>query len=136
MEHNITEAHQSNTDDIQYVDLSEYGGVDNGDGTYTFMLGHKDSITIEEIPYGYKYEITEKDYSEMGYKTTIDGNFGKTINGTMDDNKSHEFVNKNHSVVPTEIRLTNLILPGLIGIALICIYYIIKIKKKLRAQVD
>lgn len=76
-----------------YFDLSEYGGVDNGDGTYTFTLKDGENFVLEDIPYGYEYEIVEKDYSSELYTTNVDGANTRTVSGTVTEDKSHEYVN-------------------------------------------
>ena len=47
----------------------------NGDGSYsgTITLKHGESITIQDIPEGTLYEITEQEANQDGYITTVDG---------------------------------------------------------------
>ena len=100
--------------------------------TYTFKLKHNESIEIPNIPYGYQYEIVEKDYSDEGYKQLVDGKEGREVSGELIEDKNHLFENRNQVAVPTEIRLKNMVIPGLSVIALILVYFIIKIKKRLQ----
>lgn len=69
----------------EFLDLSEYGGTINDSNwsddykwassiSYTFKLKHGDKIEIPNIPYGYTYEIYEKNYSDEGYSTKVDNN--------------------------------------------------------------
>ena len=99
--------------------------------TYTFKLKHGDKIEIE-VPYGYTYEIVEKDYSDEGYKQSVDGKSGREVSGELTEDKSHLFENRNQVAVPTEVRLRNMVIPGLSVIALILVYFIIKVKKILQ----
>jgi hypothetical protein len=89
-----------------YFDLSEYGGTSNGDGTYTFKLKHGDNITIPDIPYGYSYEIVEKDYSEEEYLTTVDGVEGRVASGNLTTNTLHKFENNKNTPVDTGLFLS------------------------------
>lgn len=76
-----------------YIDLSSYGSIDNGDGSYTFKLKDGEHFTLEDIPYGYTYEIVEKDYSSDLYTTTVDGANTRIVSGTVTSDKTHEYVN-------------------------------------------
>lgn len=124
-----------------YLDLSEYGGYssvsepcdpyNDSEVFYTFKLKHGDKIEIE-VPYGYTYEIYEEDYSDIGYKQSVDGKEGREVSGELTEDKSHLFENRNQAAVPTEVRIKNMIIPGLSVIALILVYFIIKIKKRLQ----
>lgn len=87
---------------IEYLDLSEFGGESNGDGSYKFKLKHNEDIKIEDIIYGYKYEIIEEDYSNIGYITKVDGAETRAVNGELKDDVNHTFENQNGAVVPTK----------------------------------
>ena len=95
----------------EYLDLTDYGGIpkvdedDDGiadDGVYIFKLKHDDTITIPQIPGGYQYEVKEKDYSGIGYITTVDGTLGRQASGTLMENTEHEFENNLSVVIPTK----------------------------------
>ena len=77
---------------IQYLDLSQYGGVSNGDNSYRFTVSNGNSFTIPDIPKGYKYEITEvaKDCWTNVSKTND--------TGTISSDTLSEWVNKKNDV--------------------------------------
>lgn len=85
-----------------YIDLSSQGGVDNGDGSYTFKLKHGESFTIPDIPYGYKYEVTENDYSDEGYTQYVNNDLGRDITGQLTEDTTVDFVNDLTVAVPTK----------------------------------
>lgn len=86
-----------------YIDLSEYGGTDNGDGSYTFTLGHGETLSIPNIPYGYTYEVIEKDYSDVGYTTKVNGVEGREASGEFaGEDITLEYENIRGGVIPTK----------------------------------
>lgn len=85
-----------------YLDLTSYGGVSNGDGSYKFTLSHEESIIISDIPYGYQYEVYEKDYSEEGYTQYVNNELGKEISGIVNTDITADFVNDLTVAVPTK----------------------------------
>lgn len=110
------------------IDLTQYGGIDNGDDSYTFTLKHGESLTLPNLPAGYNYEVEETDYSSEGYITSVDGKKGRTITGVINDDIIHVFENKNQVAVPTEVRVNS----WLFGASLIMIALISFIKNKYR----
>ena len=110
----------------RYLTLSDYGGEYNPDTeSYVFKLKHGETATIPDIPYGYSYEIIEKDYSEEGYEQKVDGQVGREVSGTLTEDKEHEFENKLQIVVPTKITLYNnymyiiILLISIVGLSVI-----------------
>ena len=89
--------------ETQTIDLASYGGADGGGGVYTFKLKHGESVTIPDIPYGYTYEIKEKDYTSDQYTTKVDGVPGRIATGTLTENKEHEFTNNRGGITPTGV---------------------------------
>lgn len=89
-----------------YVDLSQYGGVSNGDGSYRFTLKHGDNLEIAKAFPGYNYEITEVDYFNEGYRTYPNDSMiqGRTISGILNANTNAKMRNIRGAAVPTEIR--------------------------------
>ncbi|MBQ5950994.1 MAG: hypothetical protein IJL66_02445, partial [Lachnospiraceae bacterium] len=83
-----------------WVDLSSFGGTDNGDGSYTFSLRSGESLTIR-IPYGYQYTVTETDYTAEGYVTTVDDVETRSVSGIAASDESHVFVNTKNGEIPT-----------------------------------
>ena len=111
----------------EYMDLTPYGGIDNGDGSYTFKLKHGDSITIPNIPSGYEYEIIETDYSNEGYKTKVDNTGGREKSGTITEDKEHEFENRLDGPVPTEVKVARY------GLLLLLLFELLLVYKKRKA---
>ena len=85
------------------LDLTSYGGIDNGDGSYRFKLKSGEKVTIVDIPYGYAYEIKEKDYTADQYTTKVDGVAGRQVTGTLTEDKDHTFTNNRGGVTPTGV---------------------------------
>jgi len=90
-----------------WIDLEEYGGKYIGNGVFKFNLKHGETVTIPDLPYGYSYEIIEKDYSEEGYEQKVDGAAGRRVSGTLTEDKEHKFENRLQVSVPTKISLYN-----------------------------
>lgn len=77
------------------LDLSKYGGVDNGDGSYKFTIKSGEELNIPDMLDGYTYEVWEAD--TKGWKlASIDGDTQKTkIQGTMGGKDvEHVFLNQ------------------------------------------
>ncbi len=66
----------------------------NGRATVTLRDGS--SVTVKGIPSGYKYTITEQDYSTRGYKTTY-----KNKSGTLTRDREALVTNERGGIVPT-----------------------------------
>jgi len=111
------------------IDLSKYGGTDNGDGTYTFKLNHADKIEFSNIPYGAEFEIIEDDYSSLGYRTYINNSLfqKRQISDTLFADKDVIFSNINGATVPTGIRLLG---SGTLLVAISTLLFIYLRKKK------
>ena len=88
-------------------------------GTVNLKLKHGDTVTIEDLPDGMTYCVTEGDYSGDGYTTTINDEEGRTtgeIKADFEDNLSVEGVkasvtcvnDKDGSTVDTGVYLDNL----------------------------
>ncbi|MBP3890981.1 MAG: BspA family leucine-rich repeat surface protein [Solobacterium sp.] len=113
-----------------FMDLSGVEGlIDNGDGTYTFTLGHEETITIPNIPYGYTYEVVEKDYTNDGYLTKVDGTEGRTATGTVEQDTAHSYENIRNGVVPTGV-VTGIYVPFMGMFVLAIGWFILKWLKK------
>lgn len=84
------------------LDLTAYGGSSNGDGTYTFSIPDKGTITVTDIPRGYLYEVTEANYTPE-YSTSVDGTIGMRVAGTLNSDTDHSFVNTARDVVITGV---------------------------------
>ncbi len=81
-------------------------------GVCHFTLSHNEKIVIY-IPLDTNYTLTEKNYSNEGYITSlsIDGNSpenSNTISGKMDNDHSVSYTNSNEGFVPTGINLSYL----------------------------
>ena len=81
-----------------------YTGTKSGtltftDGKATFTLKHNDEITIQGLPSGVTYTVTEKDYSKDGYSTTSTNASG-TITEADGENEV-SFVNTAEAGLPT-----------------------------------
>ena len=88
-----------------YVDKD----VNKNPGTVTFgdnvfWLKDGETITIENIPYGVKYTVTEDSYSADGYTTTMTGDSG-TINAAE---QTAAFTNYKDGEIDTGISLDSL----------------------------
>ncbi len=97
------------------------------DGVYKFILGHDETITFKDIPYGTQYEITEKDGTSSGYKVTSNNE-----KGTIDDDIEVSFVNEKKATVPT-LAAMNIVIPCaliILGIAGLIAMFIIKRKSR------
>lgn len=81
-----------------------YSGVQFTAGVGHVTLKHSDTVTIEGIPAGTTYEVTEDEANKDDYTTTSTG-----ANGTIEKDKVAEaaFVNKKDAVPPTEPSVSN-----------------------------
>lgn len=111
--------------------------VSQGTGTATVYLKHGQKITIEDLPKGAKYTITET--SATGYTTAIelDGDGSADVTSTPGDLKVEEksedgmsgdtdvtYINTRNGVIPTGVLMTiapfvALILVGVLGAAIV-----------------
>ena len=73
-------------------------------GDNVFWLKDGETITIENIPYGVKYTVTEDSYSADGYTTTMTGDSG-TINAAE---QTAAFTNYKDGEIDTGISLDSL----------------------------
>ncbi len=69
-------------------------GATGSGGVYTFTLKDGQSKAFENIPTGIQYTITEEDYLEEGYVTSVDGDSGNVVNGEMTEDKNHTYENE------------------------------------------
>ena len=76
-------------------------------GYCSFALTHDQSVLIESVYYGTEYSVSESDYSDDGYNTTVDTVSGRSIAGTLADDTVHVFKNTYNTAIPTEVRLRN-----------------------------
>lgn len=127
----------------EYLDLTEYGGVpkvdedEDGiadDGVYIFKLKHGEKIDLSKLPGGYQYEVKEKDYSGVGYITTVDGKPGRTASGKLMNNTEHEYENNLSAVIPTK-AFGGMITP-MIGLMMIAIFWFIMDYRKKKKILD
>lgn len=75
----------------------------------TIELSHDEDVTIYGLLPGDVYTVEETSYTSDGYTTTINGNNGSTIKGTVDEdgtNVTLDFVNNRNAVSPTGIITT------------------------------
>lgn len=75
------------------------------DGVYKFTLGHEETITFKDLPYGTKYELVETDGKSSGYKVT-----SENAKGTIEGDTDISFVNEKNATVPT-LAAMNIIIP-------------------------
>ena len=102
----------------------------NDKGEATVTLTHGQSITIQNLPIGAKYEITES--GADSYRTEVyvddkkqdgdDDDDVKTVSGALDEDVSIEFQNIREAAVPTGVHLRTgwialMMLAGLAGMA-------------------
>lgn len=78
------------------------------DGTteHHVTLKHGDTFTIENLPKGVTYTVTE-DFSDADWSTTADGEDGTTTTGTITADKDIDYVNKHNGVPDTGVILDN-----------------------------
>lgn len=78
------------------------------DGTTvnTVTLQHGDTFTIDNLPKGVTYTVTE-DFSDSEWSTTADGIDGTTTTGTITADKDIDYVNKHNGVPDTGVILDN-----------------------------
>lgn len=69
-----------------------------------FTLKHGDTLTIENLPYGVEYTVTENDYSGEGYTTNATGDEGTISAGTQ----SATFTNDKVGDIDTGVMLDSL----------------------------
>lgn len=69
----------------------------------TITLKHDQSAEIFGLSATDTYTVTEADYSEDGYTTTIDGTKTNTANGTINADKTVTVVNDKSGTIPTGI---------------------------------
>lgn len=87
----------------------------DGNG-YTFHLKDGDTITIENLPYGVGYTVTEAEADTDGYVTTVTGDTGKVDSAA----KTAAFTNTKGVEISTGITTDNLpyiVLMGLVVLA-------------------
>lgn len=102
----------------------------NEKGQATFTLSHGQTITIQGLPVGTEYTITEPDAQEDGYTVTPKGDVTCYLDGHCVGNLKQEttvtFINAKGTAVPTGIRLDALpwllaVLCGLAGCTALCV---------------
>lgn len=102
----------------------------NEKGEATFTLSHGQTITIQGLPVGTEYTITEPDAQEDGYTVTPKGDVTCYLDGHCVGNLKQEttvtFINSKGTAVPTGIRLDALpwllaLLCGLAGCTALCV---------------
>ena len=114
--------------------------VTNGNGTATIYLKHGQKITIEDLPKGAKYTITEE--IPAGYTVAIglDGagaagvqtapGTGKTEEATgMSGNTSVTYTNTRNGIIPTGVLMTIAPFVALMFIGLVGVVLVLKKKK-------
>ncbi len=93
----------------------------------TFYLKNGDTISIDNLPYGVTYTVTENDYAEAGYTTTTTGD-----TGTIDKpSQTAAFTNTKGGTVDTGIYLNNL--PYLGALAIVLVAAVVLIRRRRRA---
>lgn len=118
-------------------------------GDTGIKLKHGDSLTVQNLPYGAKYSLTESDYSAISYLTTVDDVPGRAVtNGTLSvtalpnetgyhsADRAHVFHNNKYVPPSTGIFLENggmiaLTVLAVLGLAGLCVAYI---RRKRRYQ--
>lgn len=90
------------------------------DRTTRFKLKHNDTITIENLPNGVGYTVTEA--TANGYETKVGNEVTNTTTGTMDaEAKTVEFTNTKTGEIDTGVYLDNLpyilVFAGVLAIA-------------------
>ena len=102
----------------------------NEKGEATFTLSHGQTITIQGLPVGTEYTITEPDAQEDGYTVTPKGDVTCYLDGHCVGNLKQEttvtFTNEKATAVPTGIRFDALpwllaLLCGLAGCTALCV---------------
>lgn len=96
--------------------------------TNSFTLKHGDTLTIENLPYGVTYTVTENDYTADGYNTTKSGDNG-TISAAE---QTAAFTNNKDGNVDTGVMLDSL--PYILVLAFVAVAGTALILKK-RANV-
>lgn len=84
---------------------SEVWAID-GTTVHTVPLKHGDTFTIDNLPKGVTYTVTE-DFSDSEWSTTADGEDGTTTTGTISADKDIDYVNKHNGVPDTGVILDN-----------------------------
>lgn len=94
--------------ELKYINLSSYGGVpkidENNDGVsdngiYVFTLKDSESFELSDLPYG--VTVTVSEVLAPGYKTTVNGSEGLSIELSLTENKEVLFENNSEMIVPT-----------------------------------
>ena len=84
---------------------SEVWAID-GTTEHQVTLKHGDPFTIDNLPKGVTYTVTE-DFSDSEWSTTADGEDGTTTTGTISADKDIDYVNKHNGVPDTGVILDN-----------------------------
>ena len=103
----------------------------------TFTLKNKQKITIENLPHGAKWTVTENDYSSNGYTTTNVVDSTASENGRVASNTTTgiaadtdvTFTNKREGTIPTGVLLTIAPFVALMVVAVVGAVVVLKKKK-------
>ncbi len=88
------------------VDGTSYTWAIDGTTHHTITLKHGETVTIENLPEGVDYTITE-DFSNSDWSTTADGVAGTTTDGTITADKDVDYVNTHNGVPDTGVLVDN-----------------------------
>jgi hypothetical protein len=110
-------------------------------GSIILNLKHGDEVTLQNLPQGTEYTITETDadyyttyFSVNGgtYESSSDHTLSGTLTDAMDVSVS--VINESAVAVPTGIRTENKLLPGLLTLSAVTILLIMIVVKKRKAH--